>query len=123
MSGALEGLRIADFSQLVQGPNATQMLADMGADVIKIEPLHGDWQRSWSLKDAYLNGESLSFLTLNRGKRSITLNLKHPAGKEAALKIIELSERYGSLKDRMSILMLTDALFRASEDLERLSAS
>ena len=42
---------------------------------------------------------------------------------EAALKIIELSERYGSLKDRMSILMLTDALFRASEDLERLSAS
>ena len=66
MSGALEGLRIADFSQLVQGPNATQMLADMGADVIKIEPLHGDWQRNWSLKDAYINGESVSFLTFNR---------------------------------------------------------
>jgi crotonobetainyl-CoA:carnitine CoA-transferase CaiB-like acyl-CoA transferase len=91
LSGALEGLRIADFSQLVQGPNATQMLADMGADVIKIEPLHGDWQRNWSLKDAYINGESVSFLTFNRGKRSIALNLKDPSGKEAALKIIQSS--------------------------------
>ena len=54
MSGVLEGLRIADFSQLVQGPNATQMLADMGADVVKIEPLQGDWQRNWSLRDAYI---------------------------------------------------------------------
>ena len=92
MSGVLEGLRIADFSQLVQGPNATQMMADMGADVVKIEPLHGDWQRNWSLKDAYINGESVSFLTFNRGKRSIALNLKHPSGKEAALKIIESSD-------------------------------
>jgi crotonobetainyl-CoA:carnitine CoA-transferase CaiB-like acyl-CoA transferase len=92
LSGVLEALRIADFSQLVQGPNATQMLADMGADVIKIEPLTGDWQRNWSLKDAYINGESVSFLTFNRGKRSITLNLKHPSGKEAALKIIQSSD-------------------------------
>jgi crotonobetainyl-CoA:carnitine CoA-transferase CaiB-like acyl-CoA transferase len=92
LSGALQGLRIADFSQLVQGPNATQMLADMGADVIKIEPLHGDWQRNWSLKDAYINGESVSFLTFNRGKRSIALNLKDPHGKEAALKIIRSSD-------------------------------
>lgn len=92
MSGALAGLRIADFSQLVQGPNATQMLADMGADVVKIEPLHGDWQRNWSLGDAYINGEAVSFLTFNRGKRSIALNLKHPAGKDAALKIIKSSD-------------------------------
>lgn len=92
MSGALKGLRVADFSQLVQGPNATQMLADMGADVIKIEPLHGDWQRNWSVWDTYINGESLSFLAFNRGKRSITLNLKDPRGKEAALKIIRASD-------------------------------
>jgi crotonobetainyl-CoA:carnitine CoA-transferase CaiB-like acyl-CoA transferase len=92
LNGALEGLRIADFSQLVQGPNATQMLADMGADVVKIEPLHGDWQRNWSLKDAYIDGESVSFLTFNRGKRSIALNLKHPLGKEAALKIVQSSD-------------------------------
>jgi crotonobetainyl-CoA:carnitine CoA-transferase CaiB-like acyl-CoA transferase len=84
----LQGLRVADFSQLVQGPNATQALADMGAEVLKIEPLHGDWQRNWSLGDAWINGESVSFLAFNRGKRSIALNLKDPRGKEAALRVI-----------------------------------
>ncbi|HEY4010626.1 MAG TPA: CaiB/BaiF CoA-transferase family protein [Acidobacteriaceae bacterium] len=88
MSGPLQGLRVADFSQLVQGPNATQALADMGAEVLKIEPLHGDWQRNWSLGDAWINGESVSFLAFNRGKRSIALNLKDPRGKEAALRVI-----------------------------------
>lgn len=88
MSGPLEGLRVADFSQLVQGPNATQILADMGANIIKLEPLQGEWQRNWSLNDAYLNGESVSFLAFNRGKRSIALNLKHADGKQAALRII-----------------------------------
>ncbi len=89
MSGPLHGLRIADFSQLVQGPNATQQLADMGAEILKIEPLAGDWQRNWSLGDAWINGESVSFLAFNRGKRSIALNLKDPRGKEAALRIIK----------------------------------
>lgn len=88
MSGPLQGLRIADFSQLVQGPNATQMLADMGAEILKIEPLHGDWQRNWSLGDAWINGESVSFLAFNRGKRSVALNLKDPRGREAALRMI-----------------------------------
>lgn len=88
MSGPLQGLRVADFSQLVQGPNATQTLADMGADILKVEPLHGDWQRNWSLGDQWINGESISFLAFNRGKRSIALNLKDPRGKEAALRII-----------------------------------
>ena len=88
MSGPLEGLRVADFSQLVQGPNATQFLADMGAEILKIEPLKGDWQRNWSLGDAWINGESVSFLAFNRGKRSVALNLKDARGKEAALRII-----------------------------------
>jgi crotonobetainyl-CoA:carnitine CoA-transferase CaiB-like acyl-CoA transferase len=88
VSGPLQGLRVADFSQLVQGPNATQMLADMGAEILKIEPLNGDWQRNWSLGDAWIDGESVSFLAFNRGKRSITLNLKDPRGNDAALRII-----------------------------------
>jgi len=88
LSGPLEGLRVADFSQLVQGPNATQFLADMGAEILKIEPLKGDWQRNWSLGDAWINGESVSFLAFNRGKRSVALNLKDARGKEAALRII-----------------------------------
>jgi len=89
LSGPLQGLRVADFSQLVQGPNATQALADMGAEILKIEPLSGDWQRNWSLGDAWINGESVSFLAFNRGKRSIALNLKDVRGKEAALQIIQ----------------------------------
>lgn len=92
MSGALEGLRVADFTQLVQGPNATQFLGDMGADILKIEPLNGEWHRHWSMRDSFLGGESLSFLAFNRAKRSITLNLKDPRGKEAALRIIESSD-------------------------------
>lgn len=92
MSGALEGLRVADFTQLVQGPNATQFLGDMGADIVKIEPRNGEWHRHWSMRDAFLNGESLSFLAFNRAKRSITLNVKDPRGKQAALRIIESSD-------------------------------
>jgi crotonobetainyl-CoA:carnitine CoA-transferase CaiB-like acyl-CoA transferase len=92
LSGALEGLRVADFTQLVQGPNATQFLGDMGADIIKIEPRNGEWHRHWSMRDSFLNGESLSFLVFNRAKRSITLNVKDLRGKQAALRIIESSD-------------------------------
>jgi crotonobetainyl-CoA:carnitine CoA-transferase CaiB-like acyl-CoA transferase len=92
MSGPLKGLRVADFSQLVQGPSATQLLGDLGADVVKIEPLKGEWSRAWSIGDTFLQGESLSFLAFNRAKRSITLDLKAPQGKQIARKIIESSD-------------------------------
>jgi crotonobetainyl-CoA:carnitine CoA-transferase CaiB-like acyl-CoA transferase len=92
MGGPLEGLRIADFTQLAQGPFSTQILGDLGADIVKIEPIKGDWMRHWSMANAYLNGEGVSYLTLNRNKRSITLDLKHPKGKEVALRIIGASD-------------------------------
>jgi crotonobetainyl-CoA:carnitine CoA-transferase CaiB-like acyl-CoA transferase len=92
MSGPLKGLRVADFSQLVQGPSATQLLGDMGADIVKIEPRAGEWSRGWSMGDTFLKGESLSFLAFNRAKRSITLDLKAPEGKEIALRIIKSSD-------------------------------
>ncbi|HVA00651.1 MAG TPA: CaiB/BaiF CoA-transferase family protein [Terriglobia bacterium] len=92
MGGPLEGLRVADFSQLVQGPSATQFLGDMGANVFKIEPRGGDWQRNWAIYDKYIKGESVSFLAFNRAKRSITLNLKDPRGKEIAMRVIKSSD-------------------------------
>ena len=92
MSGPLSGIRVADFSQLLQGPSATQLLGDMGADIIKIEPHTGDGARHWSLHDHFINGESLTFLAFNRAKRSVTLNLKHSKGKEIALRIIQSSD-------------------------------
>ena len=84
----LDGVRIADFSQLYQGPLATMILADLGADVVKIEGPRGDFMRSWSLGDGYLAGESLSFLAVNRNKRSACLDLKTPGGALAARRIV-----------------------------------
>jgi crotonobetainyl-CoA:carnitine CoA-transferase CaiB-like acyl-CoA transferase len=92
MTGPLAGIRIADFTQLYQGPLATQMLADMGADVVKIEPPKGDFFRGWSLGDRFPEGESLSFLAVNRNKRSVVLNLKDPDGVEVARSIIARSD-------------------------------
>jgi len=92
MSGPLMGIRIADFTQLYQGPLATQILADMGADVIKIEPSKGDFFRGWSLGDRFPEGESISFMTVNRNKRSVVLNLKDPGGLEVARSIIATSD-------------------------------
>lgn len=89
MAGPLAGLVVADFAQLAQGPFATQMLGDLGAEIIKIEPMKGDWMRHWSMANLFLEGEGASFLSFNRNKRSIAIDLKHPRGKQAALRIID----------------------------------
>ena len=86
--GPLKGLVVADFTQLAQGPWATQMLGDMGADIFKIEPVKGDWMRHYAYGNLYPNGESISFVSFNRNKRSIALNLKDPEGVKIAKSII-----------------------------------
>lgn len=75
-NGPLKGLVVADFSQLAQGPWATQMMGDMGAEIIKIEPLKGDWMRHFAYGNLYPKGESISFISFNRNKKSIALDLK-----------------------------------------------
>jgi len=87
-NGPLKGLVVADFTQLAQGPWATQMLGDMGADIIKIEPPKGDWFRHYAYGNLYPQGESISFICFNRNKRSIVLDLKTEKGRQAALKIV-----------------------------------
>lgn len=91
-NGPLKGLVIADFSQLAQGPWATQMLGDMGADVIKIEPKKGDWMRHYSYGNLYPEGESISFVSFNRNKRSIAVDLKSDEGKKIVLDIINKAD-------------------------------
>lgn len=86
--GPLKGLVVADLTQLAQGPWATQMLGDMGADIIKIEPVKGDWMRHYAYGNLYPNGESISFVSFNRNKRSIALNLKGIQGIKIAKDII-----------------------------------
>ncbi len=88
MAGPLEGVVIADFTQLAQGPVATQILGDLGAEIIKIEPPKGDWMRHFSLRELYLAGESVSFLSFNRNKRSIAVDLKAGAGLEVVKRLV-----------------------------------
>ncbi len=86
----LEGLRVADFSRVLAGPYATWVLAAMGADVIKVEePGRGDQARRIG---PFVDGRSVYFLSLNRAKRGMTLNLKDPRGLEAARRLIAWSD-------------------------------
>ena len=87
--GALAGVRVADFSRVLAGPYATMMLADLGADVMKVErPGSGDETRAWvpPVDDA---GTSTYFLGVNRNKRSVTLDLADPADLAAARALAE----------------------------------
>ena len=86
-SGPLEGIRMIDLTSMLSGPWATMIVADQGADVIKVEePRRGDHTRSYGNRR---NDFSASFLNLNRNKRSIVLDLKTPEGLEACLKLAE----------------------------------
>lgn len=82
----LEGVTVADFTTFLSGPYATQILADLGARIIKIEPLTGDTSRG--VPPHYLEGESAYFLGMNRKKESIALNLKEERGQKIARDII-----------------------------------
>jgi crotonobetainyl-CoA:carnitine CoA-transferase CaiB-like acyl-CoA transferase len=80
-AGALDGIRVLDATQMLAGPICTMRLADLGADVLKIEPPEaGEWTRTHGFANAYINGETTAFLGLNRNKRSVALNLKNPDG-------------------------------------------
>ncbi|MEO8541343.1 MAG: CoA transferase [bacterium] len=75
MPGALEGVRILDCTQIIAGPLAGSLLSEMGADVVKVEPLEGE---PWRLQAEVIPKESKGFLVQNRGKRGLALNFKDP---------------------------------------------
>src|ERR671922_2932852 len=91
MAPPLTGLTVVDLTRVLAGPYCTMLLGDMGAEVIKIErPDGGDDTRGFG--PPYLNGESAMFLAINRNKRSITLNLKHPAAKNILSQLVERAD-------------------------------
>ncbi|HJQ61586.1 MAG TPA: CoA transferase [Burkholderiales bacterium] len=90
-SGALEGIRVLDLTRILAGPLCTMMLGDMGADVIKVEPVAtGDDTRTWG--PPFAAGESAYFLGVNRNKRSITLNMAAKPGQEMLAQLIARSD-------------------------------
>jgi formyl-CoA transferase len=89
--GALDGLKVIDLSRVLGGPYCGQMLADHGADVIKIEPPQGDETRTWGPPfDA--EGISAYFAGINRNKRTIALDLSKPEGRKVLLKLLETAD-------------------------------
>ena len=88
LSGPLRGLRIVEFGHFIAAPFATRVLADMGAEVIKVEPPEGDPVRSWG---AQIDGRSLWWSVHGRNKRCVTLHLKAPEAREIALGLVARS--------------------------------
>jgi crotonobetainyl-CoA:carnitine CoA-transferase CaiB-like acyl-CoA transferase len=89
----LNGIRIVSFTHFLFGPMGVQTLADLGADVINVEPLGGSFQRGWGGADnRMVDGQSVLFLAVDRNKRSIAINLKHPRGVEITKRIIAGSD-------------------------------
>src|SRR5688572_10349371 len=84
--GVLSGVRVADFSRVLAGPYATMMMADFGADVVKIEPPAGDDTRHWT-PPVDATGQATYFSSVNRNKRSVALDLTDAAGRAEAQRL------------------------------------
>jgi len=89
VSAALEGLRVVDLTRFVAGSYATSVLAALGADVVKVEPPGGDPYRRQGTE--WVNGESVLFMSLNAGKRSVALDFRTPAGREVLERLVARS--------------------------------
>ncbi|GMV54485.1 MAG: CoA transferase [Betaproteobacteria bacterium] len=109
----LSGIRVLDVTSVIMGPFAAQMLGDMGADVIKIEPPGGDSVRA--VGPARHPGMGPMFMQANRNKRSLVLDLKHTAGREALLRLARTADvmLYNVRPQAMARLRLADADVRA----------
>ena len=85
----LGAVKVLSFTHFLQGPSATQILADLGADVIKVEPTTGAFERQWSGGEAFLDGVSVFFLLAGRNQRSLSVDLRSEEGKQIIWKLIE----------------------------------
>lgn len=99
----LEGIKVIDLTQALAGPYCSMMLGDLGADVLKVEPPgSGDQSRGWG--PPFLEGESAYFLSVNRNKRSLTLNLKHPEAQSILHRLVREADVFLANQPRISSL-------------------
>ena len=87
MSRPLAGVTVLDLSRILAGPYCTMLLGDLGAEVLKVEPPRGDDARAWG--PPFVAGESAYFLAVNRNKKSLCINLKHPGGCDLLRRLAE----------------------------------
>lgn len=122
----LDGMKVLSFCHYLQGPAASQYLADLGADVIKVEPLEGAHERHWAGAKSFIGEVSSFFLSANRNKRSLAVNLKMPEGQQIVRRLAAWCDvvvenfRPGVL-DRLSLGY--EALCRVKADLIYASAT
>lgn len=113
----LENIRVLDLSHTLAGPLATMILADLGAEVIKVEPPAGDETREWA---PFVNGVSAYYLSINRGKKSIVVDLKRREGREIIYRLVKKShiviENYRpGIREKLGVD--PDTLFKYNRDL------
>ena len=112
MPGPLEGVRILEFTEIIAGPFGGMLLGDMGADIIKVEP---PWGEPWRFMQEFIPGESRTYISLNRGKRSLPLDLTKPEGREIVYKLVPDM-------DAVIINSRPDVPYKLGIDYETLSA-
>ena len=112
MAGPLAGIRVLDFTEIIAGPFGAMMLADMGAEVIKVEP---PWGEPWRLHQEFIPLESHTYISLNRGKRSLPLDLTKAAAREIVYKLVPDT-------DVVIINYRPDVPYKLGIDYETLSA-
>ena len=113
----LKGYRVLDCSIAMAGPFAAQRLGDLGADVVKVEPVTGEWQRHVAAGGAQGNRINVSFLSLNRNKRSLAVNLKSDDGRAIVHKLVREAPTSSSRTIApawLRVLVLTTKRFRQS---------
>src|SRR5919201_217900 len=88
----LSGVRVLDCSIAMAGPFAAQRLGDLGADVVKVEPVGGEWQRRAAAGGAQGKRINVSFLSLNRNKRSLAVDLKSTEGKTILFDLVKSAD-------------------------------
>ncbi|MCI0438350.1 MAG: CoA transferase, partial [Chloroflexi bacterium] len=112
MPGPLEGVKVLEFTEIIAGPFGGMLLGDMGADIIKVEP---PWGEPWRFAQEFLPNESKTYISLNRNKRSLPLDLTRPQAREIVYELVP----------QMDVVIINsrpDVPYKLGIDYETLSA-